>query len=91
MKTISGPEKKKNEIRRVLRENPQGLTPKYISLYSKINPNTIKTLLKKMPDLKRKMELPGHYILLEKFNHEIFDCKIQNLRFICDSDKINVE
>jgi len=91
VKTWSSTDKKKKEIRKVLRENQQGLTPKYISLYSGINQNTTKALLKKMPDVKSKEGTPGCYILLEELNAGMFDCKIQNLRFSFFSDKINIK
>lgn len=89
--SLDSSDKKKNEIRRVLKENPQGLTPKLISFYSKVNYDTTKKLLKKMPDVKQKEGVVGYYVLTEKTNPSIFDCKIQNLRFTYSSDKINVE
>jgi len=87
----NGSDIKKNKIRQVLRENPQGLTPKYVSLYSEVKYNTVKSLLPKMLEVQQKEGLPGHYILVERTNQGMFDCKIQNLRLSFSSDRIDVE
>lgn len=88
---LSSTDKKKSEIRRVLRENKEGLTPKYISSYSGVKLSTTKKLLKKMEDVRQKEGFPGYYVLIEKTSGGMFDCKIENLRLSCSSNEINVE
>lgn len=83
--------KKKNKIRRILRENPQGLTPKDIASQSGVNHSTTRSLLKKMLDIKLKNGIRGYYVLIENARYEMFDCKIQNLRLSFSSDKINIK
>ena len=52
---------KKEKILRVLKQHPEGLSPKYISLYSRLNVNTVKSTLVKMSSVKKKIR--GLYVV----------------------------
>lgn len=82
---------KKEKIRRVLKNFPEGLNPKTIAAYTQINVNTVKTLLHLMPDVKKKEGLRGYYVLVGKDLYGFFDYKIQNLHFVYESESIVVE
>jgi len=62
--TIRGGESRKIEqILACLEKHPEGLSPKLISLYSKINVNTVKTLLPKIEQVKNPIR--GLYLVVK--------------------------
>lgn len=71
-------QEKIKKIINVLEDFPEGLNPKTISFYTKINVNTIKSLLPKISKI-RKGELRGLYYLVDKSRHDnIFDWNFHN-------------
>lgn len=78
---------KKEKIRKItqlLKNYPEGATPKCVSSYGGINHNTAKTLLielEKTGIVQRKQGLRGYYVLVEKKTHDLFLYNTQNIHF----------
>ena len=72
------------KITQILKNFPEGATPKLVALHSKINHNTIKTILielEKRGVIQRKQGLRGYYILVEKKTHDLLSYNTQNIHF----------
>lgn len=82
---------KKEKIKNVLKNHPEGLSPKQIALYSRINVNTVKSIIPKMKEISLKKGLRGYYILVENNTHRLFDYKLQNLCFCFESKDIKIK
>jgi len=82
---------KKEKIKNILKNHPEGLSPKQIASYSTINENTVKSLLPKMQEISQKKGLRGYYVLVENNLHGLFDYKLQNLCFCFESNNIQIE
>jgi hypothetical protein len=71
--------KKIEKIVNILKNFPEGNTPQNIAYYSGINPNTVKSLLPKIPIIKKKSGIRGMYILVDESSHgSIFDWNFHN-------------
>jgi hypothetical protein len=69
-------------IIKVLKSYPEGLTPKYIALYTGINQNTVKSLLPKIHEVRKLEGLRGHYKLVENpIDGNVFDWNFHNCIF----------
>lgn len=83
---------KKDKITKILKEYPEGLFPKWIALYTRINVNTVKSILPKMDNVRQKEGYRGIYVLVENNSHgSIFDWKIHNITLVCDLNHYNGE
>jgi hypothetical protein len=88
-------QKKKDKIVNLLKEYPEGITPKEIAFLTKINVNTVKSLLPKIENIRKKEGLRGLYVLVENNPHgSIFDWKLHNVTLTYDlinysGEKIN--
>lgn len=73
---------KEELIIKSLSQHLEGLTPKFIALYTRINVNTIKSILKKLEEkgeVTLKDGIRGFYILVENSPHSsIFDWNFHN-------------
>lgn len=72
------------KITQILNNYPEGATPKLIAFHSKINHNTVKTILielEKNGIVQRKQGLRGYYVLVEKKTHDLFLYNTQNINF----------
>lgn len=68
-----------DKIISVLAEHPEGLFPKQIGFLTKINVNTIKSFLPKIPIVAKKDGMRGIYILVDKYTHgSIFKWNLHN-------------
>lgn len=73
-------QEKINRIIKLLKDHPEGLTPKSISFYTRINNNTVKSILPKIPNIKKKEGLRGIYVLVENNTHgSIFSWNLHNM------------
>ncbi|MFW5847102.1 MAG: hypothetical protein ACOCUU_03010 [Nanoarchaeota archaeon] len=78
-------QKKKDKIVNLLKEYPEGINPKRIAFLTKINVNTVKSLLPKIENIRKKDGLRGIYILVENNPHSsIFDWKLHNVTLTYD-------
>ena len=76
-KTINNQEKIRKVVE-VIKEHPEGIFPKMIGVYTGINVNTIKSLLPKIPEIKRG-EVRGLYYLVDNSKYDdIFDWNFHN-------------
>jgi len=72
---------KEKLILNYLRNSHWGSTPKEIALYTKINQDTVKGILRKLAHegkVRLYNNLRGYYEIVEKEDHGIFDFKFQN-------------
>jgi len=73
---------KQGKILSIIKDHPEGIYPKTISLYSKINLNTIKSTLTKLKSkgiVTLKNGIRGLYLLVENDPHgSLFDWKFHN-------------
>lgn len=87
--------KKIEQIKSSLKNNPEGLSPKNISFYTKINTNTIKSILEKLEQkgiVKRNENIRGLYHLVEQTLHGgILDYNLQNINLTYESNKIEIK
>lgn len=85
---------RREKIRNILKEHPEGLYPKHIAYYTGINQNTVKSALKEM-GLVGETEivggLRGLYRLVEKRTHDIFLYNLHNVILSFKSDQIYVQ
>ncbi len=76
-----------NKVLNVLKEYPEGIFPKIIALYTKINENTVKSILIKLKNkgvVSQKEGMRGLYCLVEKDIHgSIFDWNFHDTTFSC--------
>lgn len=86
---------KENKVINTLREYPEGTSPKYITLASGINVNTVKSILKKLGvkgTVKLKKGLRGIYVLVENSPHaNIFTWNFHNTTLVCPLPNYNGE
>ncbi len=76
--------RKIERIVNVLKNFPEGTTPKNIAYYSGINLNTVKSILPKLPIIKKKNGIRGMYVLVDESSHgSIFDWNFHNAQLSC--------
>jgi hypothetical protein len=75
------------KVLNLLKEHPDGIYPKVISFYSKINQNTVKSILIRLKSkgiVTLKTGIRGLYVLVENTSHDsIFDWNFHNTTFSC--------
>jgi len=71
--------RKVNQIIKILKNFPEGITPKIVAYHSSINVNTIKSLLPQILQVKKKEGIRGIYVLVDESDHgSIFDWNFHN-------------
>lgn len=96
--TSLSPEEKRKRVLNILKEHPEGISPKIIAFYTGINENTVKSVLKNLKIIHKVLQregLRGLYFLVEKDMHgSIFDWNFHNTTLAClfknySGEKIN--
>lgn len=75
----NGKLEKMDKILDTLKNHPEGLTPKFIAFHTGINPNTVKSIIPQIFQIKKKDNIRGLYYLVDEGQHgNIFSWNVHN-------------
>jgi len=85
---------KRKKIIQCLKAHPEALQPMYISFITRINVNTVKTILRELLEqgyVRRNPKQRGFYDLVEKTKYGINSYKMQNIELAYHPEKIDID